>query len=107
LDPDLKMLGRRKHSRFALSEPIDGSLRLREEVAIEQGDREVIVLSPEPLRPDEKLTLEIPGDPRRRVSVKVSESKPAITGDGAIRHRLRLSIEGHGIGLVHSGGSEP
>ncbi len=102
------MLGRRKYARFLLSEPIDASLRLREEVAIERWDNgEVVVLSPEPLRPEERVTLEIPGDARRRTSARVSESRPAVVGDGAIRHRVVLSIEGRGTKVGHRGGQEP
>jgi len=101
------MLGRRKHARFLLAEPVDASLRLREEVAIERlDDREVVVLSPEPLKPQERATLEIPGDNRRRMAVKVAESRPAVTGDGAIRHRVVLAIEGRGTDPVAIGGPE-
>jgi hypothetical protein len=102
------MLGRRKHSRFLLSEPVDGSLRLRDEVAIEVwGEKEVVVISPEPIRPDERLTLEIPGDSRRRLSVRVSESRPAVADDGVIRHRVRLSIEDRGTHSARDGGDQP
>lgn len=101
------MLGRRRHSRFLLTEPIDGSLRVREEVAIERWeDGEVVVLSPEPLRPDELVALEVPGDARRRVSARVSESRPAVMEDGAIRHRLVLSIDGGEASVARSGGTE-
>jgi hypothetical protein len=101
------MLGRRRHSRFLLAEPVDGNLRVREEVVIERWEeREVVVLSPEPLKRDELVALEIPGDSRRRVSVRVSESRPAIAGDGAIRHRLVLSIHSDGGGVAPSGGHE-
>jgi hypothetical protein len=75
---------------------VDGRLRVREEVAIEQLDEnEVVILSPEPCRSNEDLTLEIPGDSRRRLNVRVQESRPAVVADGAIRHRLRLSIQHH------------
>jgi hypothetical protein len=90
----MTMLGRRKHSRFLLAQPVEGHLRVREEVAVEElTDREAVVLSPEPYWTDERLTLEIPGDLRRRVNVKVSECRPAVIGDGPIRHRCRLVIE--------------
>jgi len=76
-------------------------------VAIERwGDEEVVVLSPEPLRPEERATLEIPGDARRRVDVKVAESRPAVIGDGLIRHRLVLSIESRGADMSRDGGTE-
>ena len=102
------MLGRRRHERFLLSEPVNASLRLREEVAIERWDeREVVVLSPEPLRAEERVTLEIPGDARRRTGARVSESRPAIVGDGVIRHRVVLLIEDRGTDVSQSGGQEP
>ena len=102
------MLGRRKHTRFLLAEPIDGSLRLSEEVAVVRWDEEeVVVLSPEPLRPRERVTLEIPGDVRRRTSARVSESRPEVAGDGAIRHRVVLSIDGRGTDTRHIGGEQP
>ena len=95
------MLGRRKHSRFLLVEPVDGSLRVREEVAIEHwSEEEIVVLSPEPCRAEERLTLEIPGNLRLRVDVRVSESRPTVTDDGSIRHRLRLVIEGNAAETV-------
>lgn len=87
-------LGRRKHSRYLLAQPVDGSLRIREEVVLEAlDDREAVVLSPEPCQRDEQLTLEVPGPPRQRVNVRVSESRPAVVSDGVIRHRLRLKVE--------------
>ena len=102
------MLGRRKHLRFLLSEPVSGNLWLREDVIVEQwGEDEVVVLSPEPITPEERLTLELPGDPHRRTHVRVLESRPAVTGDSAIRHRLRLAIERHGAGTARSGTHQP
>ena len=96
------MLGRRKHTRFLLSEPVDAHLRLREEVSIERwSGNEIVVLSPEALRPQERVTLEFPGDARRRTSARVSESRPAVAGDGAIRHRVVLAIEGRGTDTSH------
>jgi hypothetical protein len=95
------LLGRRRHSRYLLAQPVDGHLRVREEVAIEElTDREVVVLCPEPFWTDERLTLEIPGDLYRRVNVRVSECRPAIVGEGPIRHRCRLLIEDDGAAPV-------
>jgi hypothetical protein len=46
------MTGRRRHARYLLTEPLEGSLRVREEVAIEHwNDREVVVLSSVPSLP--------------------------------------------------------
>lgn len=93
----MTLLGRRKHSRFLLSQPVDGSLRVREEVAIEEwNEHELVILSPEPCRTDERLTLEIPGNGRHRLGVRVRESRPAVVADGPVRHRLRVSVENHG-----------
>jgi len=92
-DAAMTMLGRRKHSRFLLAQPVEGSLRVREEVAVEALTKdEAVVLSPEPCRPDERLTLEIPGDPPRRVGARVTECRPMVASDGDIRHRLRLTL---------------
>jgi len=104
----MTMLGRRKHSRFLLAQPVEASFRVREEVAIEEWhEGEVVVLSPEPGRADERLTLEIPGDRHRRLSVKVRESRPAVVADGPIRHRLRLSIEHRGENVTLQERREP
>ena len=90
----MSMLGRRKHSRFLLAQPVEGRLRVREEVAIESlTDDEAVVLSPEPCRSEERLTLEIPGKPPRRVGAKVMECRPMVASDDGIRHRLRLTLE--------------
>ena len=92
-----------------MAEPIEASLRVRDEVAIQRwDDHEVVVLSPEPLRAEERATLEIHGGTRRRVNVRVAESRPEMALDGAIRHRVVLSIEDHGAAHApHTGGSEP
>lgn len=101
------MLGRRKHPRFLLSEPVEASLRLREEVTIEQWDgQEVVVLSPDPVKPEERVTLEIPGQPHHRTHLRVLESRLAVTDDSAIRHRLRLAVEEHGAYTAHNGEHE-
>jgi hypothetical protein len=103
----MTLLGRRKHVRFLLAQPVEGNLRLREEVSIEElTDREAVILSPEPCRMDERLTLEIPGDLYRRVNVRVSECRPAVSGDGAIRHRCRLSIESYGSDAARGEGGQ-
>ncbi len=104
----MTLLGRRKHPRFLLAQPVEGNLRVREEVAIEEmTEREAVILSPEPVPTDERLTLEIPGDLFRRVNVRVSECRPAVADDGAIRHRCRLSIEGHETNPVRDGREQP
>ena len=90
------MLGRRKHPRFLLAQPVDGILRVRDEVVIEDwNDSEMVILSDEPCRVDERITIEIPDDERRSVTGRVAVCRPAVAGDGAIRHRIGLSIERH------------
>jgi hypothetical protein len=90
-----------------LAQPVDGHLRVREEVAIEEmDDSQMVILSPEPYRVDERLTIEIPGGSRRRLNVKVQESRPAVVADGAIRHRLKLSIEQHGHNDIQHEGQD-
>jgi hypothetical protein len=103
----MTILGRRKHSRFLLAQPVEGSLRVREEVTIEEwSDSEVVILSPEPCRAEERLTLEIPNGSQRRLGVKVTESRPVVVADGVIRHRLRLTVEFDGPDRAEEGGSE-
>jgi hypothetical protein len=88
------MLGRRKHTRFLLSLPINGSLRVRDNIVVEEwNDCEMVVLSDEPCRVGERVTVEIPDGARRNVIGCVSVCRPAIDGDGAMRHRIGLVIE--------------
>lgn len=103
----MTQLGRRKHSRFLLSQPVDGNLRVREEVAIEEwSEGEFVILSPEPCRTNERLILEISGSVRKRINVRVRESRPAVVADGPIRHRLRVSIEDQGPDVKKPEGRE-
>lgn len=103
----MTILGRRRDSRFLLAQPVDGNLRVREEVTVEEWtENEMVVLSPEPCRADERLTIELPGNSRRRLSVRVRESRPTVIADGPIRHRLRLAIQHHGADPPQHGGPE-
>jgi len=87
----MSFLGRRKHSRYLLAHPVEGNVRVRDEVMIESFDeREIVVLAAESCRPDEHVGLEIVGDGHHRVSATVVESRPVVAEDGAIRHRVRL-----------------
>jgi hypothetical protein len=80
---------------------------VRDDVAIEEwSNTGVVILSPEPCRADERLTLEVAGSVRRRLSVRVLESRPEVVADGAIRHRLRLSIDHRGENGSEQGGRE-
>jgi hypothetical protein len=87
------MTGRRRHVRYLLAEPVEGSFRVREEVAIEsRNERQIVVLSSTPSRPDDTLTLELPGVGPGQVRVRVAESKPVVAPDGSLRHRLLLDV---------------
>jgi hypothetical protein len=96
------------HPRYSLTSPAEGSLHVREDVVVEQweGD-ELVVLAPEPFKPQERVTLEFPGAARRRAHVCVLESRPAVLADGAIRHRLRLAVETRAAQAAKSGATEP
>jgi hypothetical protein len=95
------MLGRRRHPRFQLAQPLEGSVLVREEVSIEQwSGNELIVLSPEPCRPRERLRIEFPDRSRRRCRALVVESRPLMADDGVIRHRLKLTLESESAEVV-------
>ena len=101
----MTILGRRKHSRYLLARHIEGTLRLRDEVAIETlTEREIVVLSPELCRPDELVTLEFPGGALRRICARVAESRPIAVEDGSIRHRLRLVLNGSEVKVTTAAG---
>jgi hypothetical protein len=88
------MTGRRRHTRFVLAAPVDGSLRIREDVLIERwGDGEVEAVSTVPCKPNEELTLEVSDDDVDPVTVTVRDSRPIVTADDSVRYRLRLSFE--------------
>jgi hypothetical protein len=79
--------------RYLLPKPVEGSLRVREEVAIEsRNERQIVVLSSTPSLPDDTLTLELPGVDPRHVPVTVAESKPVVAPDGSLRHRILLDV---------------
>jgi hypothetical protein len=79
--------------RYVLTEPIEGTLRVREEVSIEsRNERQIVVLSPAPARPEDVLTLELPGVEPRHLRVAVAESRPTVAPDGSLRHRLLLNV---------------
>jgi hypothetical protein len=65
-----------------------------EDVDVEAwNEHEMVILSPQPCRVDERFAVEIPGDARARIRVRVSECGAEVTDDGALRHRVRLLIE--------------
>ena len=87
----MSLLGRRKHSRYLLAQPIDGRVQVRDEVTVELIEAgEIVVLATESCRPEEHVGLEILGNGRHCISARVLESRPVVGEDGAIRHRVRL-----------------
>ena len=97
------MNGRRRHPRFLLPEPLDGVLRVRDEVAIDRWDgEEVEVVAPAPCRPGEELVLEVTGNGHKPLRLVVRESRPFVAADGAIRHRILLAA-GPGAVAVDEG----
>ena len=91
------MTGRRRHVRYLLTETVEGHLRVREEVTIEsRNERQIVVLSPTPSRPDDTLTLELPDGGPRHVRVSVAESKPVVAPDGSLRYRMLLDVRAGG-----------
>ena len=87
------MRGTRRDSRFALSPPWEGSLRIPGDVVVERysGD-EIWVVSSSPAHVDELLTLDLTGSgPVVTIKVRVVESVPMLS-DGVVRHGLRLAI---------------
>ena len=87
------MSGRRRHERFAMGGRWEGSLRLRRDVAIENGvDGSLAVISDVPGVADEILTLDLTGTrTSESLTVQVLESRPIVV-DGAVRHSLRLAV---------------
>jgi hypothetical protein len=84
-------LGRRRQSRFLLEQPLEGSVQIREEAAVEQWhDNEMVVLSPEPCRPQEQLRPEPPGTSRR-----------------SVKSAARKIISEHAKGKGHARGKTP
>jgi hypothetical protein len=83
----------RRDTRYLLSRPWEGTLRVPGDVVIERHDEEqgeLWVVSALSVRRDELLSLDLPG-PARRYTVRVVESRPVLV-DGSVRHRLRLAV---------------
>ncbi len=87
------MLDRRKHPRAALTEALPGTLRLVEDVVVENfGGSEMTVVSGVPARSDQHLAITpVGGAHPSALDVQVTESTPAVV-DGVLRHRLRLRV---------------
>jgi len=83
----------RRDPRFLVPRPWEGMLRIPGDVVVEQHDaeqKEMWVVSSEPARREERLTLELT-PPGQSLAVRVIESSPVMMG-GNVRHRLRLAI---------------
>ena len=83
----------RRDTRYLLSRPWEGTLRIPGDVVIERHDEalnELWVVSTSPAHRDEQLRLDLSG-PQGTISVRVIESSPLLV-DGVVRHRLRLAI---------------
>ena len=83
----------RRDPRFLVPRPWEGLLRIPGDVLVEQHDaeqKELWVVSSEPARREERLTLDLM-PPGQSLTVRVIESSPVMMG-GSVRHRLRLAI---------------
>lgn len=83
----------RRDTRYLLSRPWEGTLRIPGDVVVERHDEvlnELWVVSTSPAHRDEHLRLDLAGQ-QGTISVRVIESSPVLF-DGVVRHRLRLAI---------------
>jgi hypothetical protein len=83
----------RRDTRYLLSRPWEGSLRIPGDVVVErhdEGQNELWVVSSAPVHREERLRLDLSGQDRS-LAVRVVESSPVLI-DGVVRHRLRLAI---------------
>lgn len=87
------MAGRRSHPRFEVTTPWDGAMRILRDVVLDRGGPdELLALSQTPGVLGEEMTLDlIGGGSTLGLRVKVLESRPVVI-DGAVRHRIRLSL---------------
>jgi hypothetical protein len=87
------MLGRRRHERFQFTQPPEGVLRLRLDVAVHGGsDGTLTAVGESPGIVGELLTLHVMGaGASASLAVEVLESRPQIIG-GTLRHALRLQV---------------
>ena len=86
---------RRKHQRFVMADPCEGTFQLLEDVSIEEvGDESVSLLSVAPIAPGEFVSIEVPGEANNGNAVfkgHVSEARPVMT-DGTLRHRIVVKL---------------
>ena len=87
------MSGRRRHTRFSVTPPADGVVRIPRDILVEEGvGKDLVVVSPSPGVVDEVLTLQLfDKGSRASLRVQVAESRPIVV-EGLVRHRLRLRV---------------
>lgn len=102
------MAGRRSHPRFAVASPWNGEMRVLRDVAIHRTqDGEFLAVSQAPAIAGERMTLHLMGGGASvGMRVQVLDSRPVVI-DGAVRHRIRLSLDGAGISASDPGDRSP
>ena len=85
------MLGRRSYERFSLVPPVEGTLRIFQDVILNRGeDGELVAYGREPGIVGELLAVDdAQSHGSASLVVRVVESRPVIV-QGSVRHRLRL-----------------
>lgn len=88
------MQDRRRSARFSLGRPLEGTLKLLEEVLVERYvENEMTVLATMPAKPTESMVIDrVIASNGALLDVRVAGSEPAIM-DGILRHRLTLRID--------------
>jgi hypothetical protein len=86
------MSGRRRHDRFEIADPWDGSLRLLREVVLgTPADDGVTVISHTAAAIDEVMRLDVRGRTATAFHVKVTDSRP-VTYGGSVRHAVHFAV---------------
>ena len=90
------MADRRRVKRFNVTAPVNGTLRIFPDVIVHQdAEGEWVAISRQPAAAGETFILEVvqidslEGERRRRVPVRVVESRPVLI-DGELHHHVRL-----------------
>ena len=92
------MSGRRRHDRFEIADPWDGSLRLLREVVLgTAAGGGVTVISHTAAAVDEVMRLDVRGRTATAFRVKVTDSRP-VAQDGSVRHAVHFAVLPDGEG---------
>ena len=84
------MLGRRSHERFSVAPPLEGTLRVFQDVLIHRSrEGDLVAIARDAGVVGELLALDEAGVDAEEMIVRVVESRPVVM-EGAVRHRLRL-----------------